>query len=107
MRLGGEIGIDGKTASRYITILEQMFICRRVPTFASSELKRIIKTPKLQFIDSALLAHLLSINLDKVQIDRKTFGVLLETFVFSELLKHIATAQHHYDIMYYRDADKV
>ncbi|MBQ7738272.1 MAG: ATP-binding protein [Desulfovibrionaceae bacterium] len=107
MRLGGEIGIDGKTASRYITILEQMFICRRVPTFASSGLKRIIKTPKLQFIDSALLAHLLSINLDKVQIDRKTFGVLLETFVFSELLKHIATAQHHYDIMYYRDADKV
>ena len=107
MRLGAEIGIDGKMASRYITILEQMFICRRVQTFAPLGLKRVIKTSKLQFLYSALLAHLFGLNVDKIKNDRKQFGVVLETFVFSEVLKHIATAKHHYDITYYRDADKV
>lgn len=39
--------------------------------------------------------------------DRTRIGNVLETFVFSELLKHTTTADGDYRLMYYRDADKV
>lgn len=106
-QLGGQVGLDSKTASRYISIFEQMYILRRVDVWARNRLNRVTKTPKLQFIDSGLLATLLDLNLDQIQQDRTRFGNVLETFVYSELLKHTTTADGNYRIMYYRDADKV
>lgn len=69
-------------------------------------LNRVVKTPKLQFIDSGLLATLLDLGATEVQQDRTRFGNVLETFVFAELLKHSTTADGDYRLMYYRDADK-
>jgi predicted AAA+ superfamily ATPase len=43
---------------------------------------------------------------EEIQQDRTRFGFVLESFVFAELLKHIATADTSYHLMYYRDADK-
>ncbi len=105
-QLGGQVGLDGKTASRYIGILEQMYLLRRIDVWARNRLNRIIKTPKLQFIDSGLLATILDLDSAEVQQDRTRFGNVLETFVFGELLKHTTTAEGDYRLMYYRDADK-
>lgn len=106
-QLGGEIGINGKTASRYISIFEQMYLLKRIEPWAKNRLNRVIKTPKLQFIDSGLLSTLLGISHDEIQSDRTRFGNVLETFVFGELLKHTTTADGSYQIMYYRDNDRV
>lgn len=105
-RLGGQVGLDGKTASRYIGVFEQMYLLRRMDVWARNRLNRVVKTPKLQFIDSGLLATLLDLSADEVQQDRTRFGNVLETFVFGELLKHTTTADGDYRLMYYRDADK-
>ena len=43
----------------------------------------------------------------RVSRDRTRFGHVLETFVFGELLKHKTTSEGDYQVMYYRDADKV
>src|SRR3546814_15427585 len=51
-------------------------------------------------------SDLLDLSGDEVQQDRTRFGNVLETFVFSELLKHTTTADDDYRLMYYRDADK-
>jgi predicted AAA+ superfamily ATPase len=67
----------------------------------------VVKTPKLKFIDSGLLATLLDLNKDAIRQDRTRFGNVLETCVFGELLKHMTTAEGNYHLMYYRDADKV
>lgn len=106
-QLGGKVGLDGKTASRYIGILEQMYLLKRVEVWAHNHLKRVVKTPKLQFMDSGLLATLLELDLEEIQLDRTRFGNLLEAFVYAELLKHRDTADEHYRLMYYRDADKL
>ncbi|HEX7388184.1 MAG TPA: ATP-binding protein [Castellaniella sp.] len=106
-QLGAQTGMDGKTASRYISILEHMYLLRRINVWTSNRLNRLVKTPKLQFIDSGLLATLLSLTAEEVQLDRTRFGNVLETFVFSELLKHTTTAADDYRLMYYRDTDKV
>jgi hypothetical protein len=105
-KLGGQVGLDGKTASRYISIFEQMYLLKRIDVWSSNRLSRIVKTPKLQFIDSGLLSTLLDLNADEIKQDRTRFGNVLETFVYSELLKHTTTSEGNYRLMYYRDADK-
>lgn len=106
-QLGGQVGLDGKTAAKYISVFEQMYLLKRVNVWARNHLNRVIKTPKLQFIDSGLLAALLNLTADEVQKDRTRFGKVLETFVYAELLKHITTAENEYRLLYYRDAEKV
>lgn len=59
------------------------------------------KSPKLYLIDSALLAHLLGIDRDRLRYDHRLVGPLLENFVYMELLKQIGwsavqPALHHY-----------
>jgi len=105
-QLGGQVGLDGKTASTYIGVFEQMYLLKRVDVWARNRLNRVVKTPKLQFIDSGLLATLLDLGTHEVQQDRTRFGNVLETFVYGELLKHITTANGDYQLMYYRDNDK-
>ena len=105
-QLGGQVGLDGKTASRYIGVFEQMYLLKRVDVWARNRLNRVVKTPKLQFIDSGLLATLLDLSTKEVQQDRPRFGNVLETFVFGELLKHTTTSEGDYRLLYYRDADK-
>ncbi|MDO8319426.1 DUF4143 domain-containing protein [Rhodoferax sp.] len=83
-----------------------MYLLKRVDVWARNRLNRVVKTPKLQFIDAGLLATQLDLTAEKVQQDRTRFGSVLETFVFGELLKHTTTADGDYRLMYYRDADK-
>jgi predicted AAA+ superfamily ATPase len=106
-KLGGQIGIDGKTTSGYISIFEQMYLLKRINVWSRNRLSRVVKTPKLQFIDSGLLSTLLDLTTDEIQRDKTRFGNVLETFVYGELLKHATYSDGNYRIMYYRDTDKV
>jgi predicted AAA+ superfamily ATPase len=105
-QLGGQVGLDSKTAARYLSIFEQMYLLKRVEVWASNRLNRVVKTPKLQFIDSGLLATLIDLDVAEIQQDRSRFGNVLETFVYGELLKHVTTAEGQYRLLYYRDVDK-
>jgi predicted AAA+ superfamily ATPase len=106
-QLGAQVGLDGKTAARYIHVFEQMYLLKRVEVWARNRINRLVKTPKLQFIDAGLLTALLDLSAEEVDQNRTRFGHVLETFVFGELLKHTTTANDEYRLMYYRDADKV
>ncbi len=105
-QLSGQVGLDGKTAARYVGVFEQMYLLKRIDVWARNRLSRVVKTPKLQFIDSGLLAMLLDLSQEEAQRDRTRFGHVLETFVYGELLKHTTTSDGDYRLMYYRDADK-
>ena len=104
--LGGQVGLDGKTVSRYISVFEHMYLLKRIDVWARNRLKRVVKTPKLQFIDSGLLSLLTNIGNKEVVLDKTGYGHILESFVFSELLKHTTTSDDDYRLLYYRDADK-
>lgn len=106
-QLGGQVGLDSKTAAKYVGVFEQMYLLRRVDVWARNRLNRVVKSAKLQFIDSGLLAALLELTAQEVQQDRTRFGNVLESFVYGELLKATTTAEGDYSLMYYRDADKV
>jgi predicted AAA+ superfamily ATPase len=105
-QVGGQIGLDHKTVARYIGVFEQMYLLRRIEVWARNRLKRMVKTPKAQFIDSGLLATLADVTLALAQQERSRFGSVLETFIFGELLKHTTTAEGDYQLFYYRDHDQ-
>ena len=106
-KLGGEVGLDGKTVAKYIGVFEQMYLLKRLDMWSRNHLNRIVKTPKLQFLDAGLLATVLDIQIAEVQKDKSRFGHVLETYVYGELLKHVQTANSDYRLMSYRDTDQV
>lgn len=105
-QLGGQLGLDHKTAARYVNVFEQMYLLKRVEVWARNRLNRIVKTPKVQFIDSGLLSTLMDLTPATAAQDRSRFGHVLETFVYGELLKHATSAEGDYQLLYYRDHDQ-
>src|SRR6266436_3436778 len=89
-QMGAQVGFDDKTTRKYVAILEQLFLVRRVEPWFRNQQKRLVKTPKLHFLDSGLLAEMLGTGAGRIATDRSIFGGVLETFVFSELLKQVA-----------------
>ncbi len=105
-QIGGQLGIDDKTARRYIGILEQMFLVHRLSPWFRNRLNRLVKTPKLHFLDSGLLAAMLGLTAEQVAKDRSKFGALLETFVLSEVMKQAGWMDGTYTFHHYRDKDQ-
>lgn len=105
-KAAGEIGIDRKTAAKYMSILEQMYLISEVPSWSSNAISRIVKSPKIQFIDSAILTTLLGQTKSSLLRDRAAMGALTESFVLSELLKMSSYSDHRYHFSHYRDASK-
>lgn len=105
-QIGGQLGLDDKTTRKYIGILEQLFLLHRLSPWHRNELNRLVKTPKLHFLDSGLLASLLGLTAEKVTADRHAFGALLETFVFAEVMKQAGWSDTTYTLSHYRDKDQ-
>ena len=99
------MGLDTKTVQRYMATLEQMYLLKYLPAWHSNELKRLLKTPKLHFLDSGLAAAIRQIDLRTIQSNRTVFGPLLESFVFSELQKLSSFSDHWLLFHHFRDKD--
>jgi predicted AAA+ superfamily ATPase len=104
--IGRSVGLDHKTTDSYLRVLEQLFLLRRVQPWSRNELSRVVKTPKLHFLDAGLLAAMRGYSLKRLQADRISFGPVLETFVYSELLKIASWSNEYVSIYHYRDRDQ-
>jgi len=105
-QIGGQNGLDDKTTKKYVAILEQLFLVRRLEPWFRNRLKRLVKTPKLHVLDSGLLAALLGATAERIVRDRSIFGPLLEAFVFSEMLKQETWLDEACTLSHYRDKDQ-
>lgn len=106
-QIGGQLNLDTKTAQKYISLLETLFLVHQLRPWHDSTLSRIIKTPKIHFLDSGLLACLNRMTIESVNTDKSSFGSLLETWVYGELLKMCTNNDEPWNIYYYRDKDQV
>jgi predicted AAA+ superfamily ATPase len=84
-----------------------IYLVQVVQPWARNELSRLVKTPKLHFVDSGLLAALRGYSTARLRSDRGLLGSLLESFVFSELLKAAAWSKEQVSIFHYRDKDQL
>ena len=102
-QLGSSINVSYKTGQRYVGLLEQVYLVATLQPWFTNALKRIAKTPKLHFLDSGLLATARGLNFERVKANREVFGSLLETFVFSEVLKLMTASDLRLTPYHFRD----
>ena len=87
--LAGDAGIRHNTARAWLSVLETSFLVIHVPAFRRNLRKRQIKAPKLHFLDSGLLCHLLGIRSPEELRHHPLRGQIFESWVVSEVFKTI------------------
>ena len=103
---GKSIGVNYKTAQRYIGLLENIFLVASLAPWHTNAIKRIVKTPKLHFFDPCLLATLRGLTQESLFRDRVAFGALLETYVFAEVMKLMTWSDMNLRPYHFRDQEK-
>lgn len=104
--LGADCGISNMTAKRWLSILQASFIIAMLPPHYENFSKRIIKSPKLYFLDTGLLSFLLGIRTEEELLLHPLRGAVFETFVFAELYKAYFNDGEVPAIYFWQDAKK-
>lgn len=97
------IGVSAPTVKQWLSILESSFIIHFLEPDTQNLGKSLVKTPKLYFIDSGLLCHLLRIESVEELILHPNKGAIVETFAIAELLKGRLNQGKHPNLTYFRD----
>ncbi len=105
--LGGELGMRRETADQYLSVLERLFLLRRLPAWHRNEAKRLIKTPKIHLLDSGLAATLAGLEAGDWTTQRDRFGHLVESFVVQQLIAQAGWTDPDLRFWHYRDKDQV
>ncbi len=101
--IGNDCGINHSTVKNWLSVLEASGIVRMLHPYFKNFNKRLIKSPKLYFIDTGLAAYLLGITSPAQVSAHPLRGPLFECFAFSELLKMRFNAVKTDNLYYFRD----
>ncbi len=100
------LGISSPTAKAWVSILERSGIIFILRPYHSNLTKRLVKTPKVYFMDTGLAAYLCRWPSAETLECGAMDGAFFETYVISEIVKSYYNAGKPADIYYYRDIDK-
>lgn len=100
--LSRSAGLAQSTLKRYFALLEMLFLVVRLPSWERNPGKRLVKAPKVFLPDSGLLAHFTGLTPDRLGAGAGLPGGLIETYVLSELLKHVAFSARRLSLWHYR-----
>jgi predicted AAA+ superfamily ATPase len=102
--LANDCGITHTTSKRWISILETSFIVFQLRPHFKNFSKRLIKSPKLYFLDTGLLSYLLRIKSQQDLRYHALYGGIFESFVISEFLKGYMNSGKEHSIYFWRDS---
>lgn len=102
--LANECGISQPTAKAWLSALESSYIVFLLHPYFENFSKRLIKTPKLYFYDTGLLAFLLSLNESDQLINHPFKGSLFENMMIADYLKKLYHVNSETDIWFWRDS---
>jgi uncharacterized protein len=102
--LASDAGVTHTTAKRWISILETSFLLLLLRPHHRNFSKRLVKTPKLYFLDTGLLCYLLRIRSAQDLHVHASRGAVFESYVVSELVKNFTNAGLEPDIYFWRDS---
>ena len=96
-----DAGLPHTTMTRYLALLETVFLVHRLPAWSPNLGKRLVKAAKLHMVDTGLACHLTGTDANRLRDDRTLLGQMLETFVVGELRKQLSwtnpqTALYHF-----------
>lgn len=102
--LASDCGITHTTARRWLSILETSFIVMLLRPYHGNFNKRLIKSPKLYFLDTGLLCYLLRLRSPEDFLIHAMKGAIFETFVIAEIYKRFMHMDRVPDMYFFRDA---
>jgi len=100
-----DIGVSVPTAKRWLSLLEAGYQVYLLYPYYRNIGKRIVKSPKLYFNDSALCSYLLGLNDTRTLAGSPSFGHLFETMVISDFLKRFLNFGEKPSMYYLRSRD--
>lgn len=98
-----DVGVSDDTAKRWLQVLEKSDIIFYLRPYSNNLLKRTIKTPKLYFFDTGLVAYLTRYTTPEILQNGAMNGAILENYVVSEIKKTYHNAAQDCLLWYYRD----
>lgn len=98
-----DVGVTDDTAKRWLQVLEKSDIIFYLRPYSNNLLKRMVKTPKLYFFDTGLVAYLTRYTSPEILANGAINGAILENYVVSELIKTYHNQGKECPLWYYRD----
>ena len=98
-----DVGVSAPTIKSWLSILETSFIIHFLEPDTNNLGKNIVKTPKLYFVDSGLLCHLLRLESKEELLLSRYKGAVVETFAIAELLKQRLNQGKKANLTFFRD----
>lgn len=100
--LSRSLKIPNMTLTRYLNLLEAVYLVVHLPPWFTNLGKRLVKSPKVYLNDTGLLCHLLEISETDLLENRQLLGGVLENFVVMELLKQSGWSENQVKLSHYR-----
>ncbi len=98
-----DVGVSDDTAKRWLRILEKSDVIFYLRPYSNNLLKRTIKTPKLYFFDTGLVAYLTRYTSPEILASGALSGAILENYAVSEIVKTYHNDAKECLLWYYRD----
>ena len=100
-----DVGIDSKTADAWMSLLTTTGLVYLLLPYSGNVIKRIVKRPKLYFMDTGLACYLSLWNNPEALMNSAMAGAMFETYIVSEIIKQYSNAglDTRSRLCYYRD----
>ena len=92
-QLAASLGVSYHTVNRYVDILDQTFLIRKLPPYFANIGKRLVKSPKLYFRDTGLLHYFLGIHSESALDTHPARGMSWEGFIIDQLVSIFQQAE--------------
>jgi predicted AAA+ superfamily ATPase len=102
--LAADAGITQPTARAWLSVLEATFIVRLLPAWHGNVRKRLVKAPRLHFVDTGLACHLLGLRSPQHVQEHPLRGPLFESWVVGEAMKAQAALGERGRLFHWRDS---
>lgn len=104
--LANDVGISAPTAKSWLSLLVSCGIVALIQPYSNNALKRVIKSPRMYFLDTGLCAHLMGWGSPSVLENSSMSGEFFETWVVAEIIKSYYNVGKRPPLYYYRDTNK-
>lgn len=102
--LAADCGISHVTARQWLAVLEASYLVLLLPPYHRNFGKRLVKTPKLYFLDAGLASYLLGIRDAETLVTHAQRGALFEGLVVAEFVKAAFNAGRPAELYFWRDS---
>ena len=106
-RLANDLKMQRETTEKYLSILEHLFLIYRLPAWHNNQSKRLVKTPKIHWVDSGMASMLNNLKASDWHNFSTDFGPILEGFVIQQIRAQAGWLDEPVRLSHYRDKDQV